>query len=215
MQDMDIRGAGNLLGAEQSGFIADTGFETYHRILDEAILELKEEEFPDLFHTQQETDEPKKFITECNIETDFEILFPETYINNISERLRLYRELDRIETEEELVLFAGRLADRFGPLPREALDLMDIVRLRWEGVKAGLTRILIREKKMTCYFIPDQESQYYQSSVFSQVLHYVQHHPGQCTMKEINHKLTITFRDINSVYLAIKKVRALYGSPDE
>ena len=205
--DLDIRGAGNMLGAEQSGFISDIGFETYHKILDEAILELKETDFRDLFINQTEENPDDKddhiFISECNIETDLEILLPDNYVNNISERINLYRQLDNIKEEIELNNFENRLIDRFGPVPRQTSELMNVVRLRWLGLRTGLEKIVIRNRKMLCYFIKDKNSFYYQSSVFSDVLNYVQLTHNKCQLKEANDRLTMTFENVRSIPEAI------------
>ncbi len=203
MQDLDIRGAGNLLGAEQSGFISDIGFETYHRILDEAMLELRDTEFKDLFTDKDVEPIARKYVTDCNIETDMEILFPDDYISNISERLSMYRELDKISEEYDLQKFEMHLVDRFGALPPQTAQLMDVVRLRWIAIDAGFIKIAIRAKKMFCYFINDQESDYYKSAAFSQVLNYVQLHPRDCKMKEANDKLILSFENVTSITMAI------------
>ncbi len=205
MQDLDIRGAGNLLGAEQSGFIADIGYETYHRILNEAILELKENEFKEVYEkyeTPKEREE-RNYISDTQIDTDLEILFPETYISSISERMRLYRELDNTSTEEELSAFASKLTDRFGPLPEQTIALMDIVRLRWKAIRLGIEKIVIRNKKMICYFISDQDSSYYQSSTFSKVLGYVQRESSKVQMKEEKNRLSLLINNINSINKAM------------
>ena len=203
MQDLDIRGAGNLLGAEQSGFISDIGFETYHRILDEAMLELRDTEFKDLFSDKEEDTPDIRYVNDCNIETDMEILFPDDYIRNITERLNMYRELDKIAEEYDLQRFELRLVDRFGELPPQSTQLLDVVRLRWLAIDLGFTKIVIRSKKMICYFLTDQESDYYQSPAFSRILQYVQFNPKDCRMKEANDKLSLIFEDVISVAMAI------------
>ena len=169
MQDLDIRGAGNLLGAEQSGFIADIGFETYQRILSEAIFELKENEFRDVFTRPGEEESERPYINDCQIDTDFSVLFPEFYISNISERIRLYRELDNISEEADLKDFADKLIDRFGQIPVQTQELLNTVRLRWKAVKLGIEKMIIKNKKMICYFLSDPDSSYYQSAVFGKV----------------------------------------------
>ena len=215
MQDLDIRGAGNLLGAEQSGFIADIGFETYHRILNEAVEELKTEEFGDLFGSG--TSEASKaflkvqFVTDCQIDTDLELLFPTSYIPGNAERMMLYRELDNLENEEQLRKYEAGLVDRFGKLPPESQELINIVRLRWMAIDSGIDKIILKNQKMICYFPADQKSQYYQSEAFSKVLQYVQKHPRKCRMKEEG-KLTLTFDSILSVSEAAGLLRDLQQS---
>ncbi len=203
MRDLDIRGAGDLLGAEQSGFIADIGYETYHRILNEAIQELKQDEYKELFEEEQE-DAGKaflknKFISDCQIDTDMELLFPDKYIQSISERMLLYRELDSMETEENLQQFELALTDRFGKLPKESLELLEVVRLRWLAIGIGIERIILKNKTMICYFISDPQSAYYQSPAFTKVLQFVQQNPGKCRMKEKANKLSLRFEQVESI----------------
>jgi transcription-repair coupling factor (superfamily II helicase) len=203
MQDLDIRGAGNLLGAEQSGFIADIGFETYHRILNEAILELKQTEFKDIFKDEKEDSSRAflnvKFASDCQIDTDLELLFPDKYIQSISERMLLYRELDNIESEEALVQFEAGLIDRFGKLPAQSIELIEVVRLRRIAIDLGMEKIILKNQKMVCHFISDPKSPFYQSATFGTVLKYVQTHVNTCRMKENNNKLTLTFEKIKTV----------------
>lgn len=212
MQDLDIRGAGNLLGAEQSGFITDIGFETYHRILNEAMLELKESSFHDLYQHEQKEELEKqiadqKFISECHIDTDLELLFPDSYINNISERIRLYRELDNIEDEEKLREFENRIIDRFGEIPEQTIELINVVRLRWIAIKLGIEKIILKNNKMIAYLIADQESAFYTSQVFSRILNFVQQNPKNIQMKELKGKLTMTFEQIKSINESINKIK--------
>lgn len=206
MKDLEIRGAGDLLGGEQSGFINDIGFETYQKILNEAIEELKETEFKDLY--KGTSDKPKEFIKEVQIDTDFEILFPDDYINNITERLNLYKDLGELKTENELLKYESKLVDRFGELPQQAVDLLDSVRIKWLAKKLGLERIVLKQKRMIGYFISDQKSEYYQSEAFSSILKYVQTNNKLCVMKERQTKkglrLLITFIRIDSVEAALK-----------
>lgn len=212
MQDLDIRGAGNLLGAEQSGFIADIGFETYHRILNEAVEELKTEEFGDLFASGS-SDASKaflrvQFVSDCQIDTDLELLFPASYIPGNAERMMLYRELDNLENEEQLRKYESGLIDRFGKLPPESEELLNVVRLRWMAIDSGIDKIILKNQKMICYFPSDQKSPYYQSEAFNKVLLYVQKHPRKCRMKEEG-KLTLTFDNILSVSEAAGLLRDL------
>jgi transcription-repair coupling factor (superfamily II helicase) len=203
MQDLDIRGAGNLLGAEQSGFIADIGFETYHRILNEAILELKQTDYKELFKDEKEDTSRAflnlKFGNDCQIDTDLQLLFPDRYIQSVSERMLLYRELDNIETEEALIQYEAGLTDRFGKLPDESLELIEVVRLRRIAIELGIEKIILKHQKMVCQFISDPQSVYYQSPVFSRILKFVQTNQQICRMKEANHKLSLTFEKVKSI----------------
>ena len=206
MQDLDIRGAGNLLGAEQSGFIAEIGFDTYHRILDEALQELKEDEYKELFRDEPTPAPPVQktsFIKDCHIDTDMELLFPEDYISNISERLRLYRILDDIRTEEELQSFAGDLTDRFGTLPPQSMQLLNVVRLRWLAVSLGFEKIMLKKKRMILYFVSNQASPYYHSEVFNLVIRHIQKQTGQYRLKEQDGRLTLAVEDISTMSQAI------------
>jgi transcription-repair coupling factor (superfamily II helicase) len=182
MKDLEIRGAGDLLGGEQSGFINEIGFETYQKILAEAVEELKEHEFKDLY---QGTEKRKgAFVRDLQLDTDFELLFPDDYINNISERLNLYTELNNLKNETELEAFRGRLEDRFGPLPDQASDLLESVRLKWMASALGIEKLVLKNGKFVGYFIGDQESAFYQSETFGKILRYVQSHPGEGRLKE-------------------------------
>jgi transcription-repair coupling factor (superfamily II helicase) len=211
MNDLDIRGAGNLLGAEQSGFIAEIGLETYQRILNEAIQELKEGEFHNLFYGDESKEasggtnilESSRFVTDCVIETDMEIMIPEFYVENISERIRLYRELDNIQDEDALNKFETHLIDRFGPVPASVLELMNVVRLRWLAIRLGFERIFIKEGRMVIYFVSNQQSPYYKSQVFNQILKFIQQYPRVFQMKEGNDKLTMSTENIDDVQKAI------------
>ena len=196
MRDLDIRGAGNLLGGEQSGFISEIGFEMYHKILDEAIRELKETEFADLFTHEREE---KKFVSDCQIDTDLEILLPSDYVNSVSERLLLYKELDNTGSEENLVEFENQLRDRFGTLPKPAIELLSTIRLRWIAEKLGFEKILLKNKRFIGYFVSNPASFFYQSEVFSNILKYVQKNSNKCRLKEDKSRLSLTIRDIETV----------------
>jgi len=219
MQDLDIRGAGNLLGAEQSGFIAEIGYETYQRILNEAIQELKESDFKDLFYnekTETQIAQPSSnvlnnvmYITDCQIDTDLEILIPEVYVESITERIKLYRELDNLQTDEDLAAFVSRLADRFGPVPQSCTDLIDVVRLRRMALQLGFERIVLKNKQMVIYFIANQKSPYYQSPVFIGVLNAVNKNPKVFRMKESKDKLIMSVDNISKVGQAIDVIRKL------
>ncbi len=200
MRDMDIRGAGNILGGEQSGFISDIGFEMYHKILDEAIEELKETEFKELFKDEK----AKEFVKECQIETDLEILIPGDYITNSAERLIVYKDLDNMEREDELISYRDKLIDRFGPVPEQAEELFNTIRLRWLAKKAGFEKMILKNGRLICYFVSNQESLYYKSETFTQVLLYVKDNPGHCRMRESDSRLSVTFRNVKSVGDAIR-----------
>lgn len=195
MRDLDIRGAGNLLGGEQSGFISEIGFEMYHKILDEAIHELKESEFKDLFPEETETE----FVRDCQIDTDLEMRIPDTYVNNIAERLSLYKDLDEIASEEKLQAFGEQLRDRFGPVPPQVTELMNTIRLRWKAKHLGFEKIVLKNRTLKTYFIQNQESPYFKSPAFSSVLAFVQSNPRLCKMKEEKGKLSLTLLQIDTV----------------
>lgn len=206
MKDLEIRGAGDLLGGEQSGFINEIGFETYQKILAEAIDELKEKEFKTLY---EETEGPKKnFVKEMTIDTDFELLFPDDYVNNITERLNLYTKLNELKNEVELQKFEKELLDRFGEMPKQSEDLLNSVRIKWIAIAMGLERLVMKQKKMVGYFVADQQSDFYQSETFTKVLQYVQSHPQKVTMKEKQTRnglrLLLTFEGISSVGKALR-----------
>ena len=205
MRDLDIRGAGNILGAEQSGFINDIGFETYHKILDEAILELKETEFQDIFDKEEE----KSYVADCTIETDMEVRFPADYINSTQERVSLYSELDRTKTEESLMKFTDHLIDRFGPIPKQVNDLLNTVRLRWIAKDLGFEKILLRHHNMTAYFVSNQASKYYESSTYMQIMQYIMNHPKRTALKEVNDKLQLTVKEVETVTQALELLREM------
>lgn len=206
MKDLEIRGAGDLLGGEQSGFINEIGFETYQKILSEAIDELKEKEFKDLYAGTEH--ELKEFVKETVIDTDFELLFPDDYINNITERLNLYQKLNTLKTEEELQAYEAELEDRFGTLPVQAVDLLNSIRIKWIAISMGLERVVMKKNRLVGYFISDQQSAFYQSAAFSRVLQYVQNNPQQVRMKEKQTRnglrLLLTIEKVNSVEKALK-----------
>jgi transcription-repair coupling factor (superfamily II helicase) len=220
MQDLDIRGAGNLLGAEQSGFIAEIGYETYQRILNEAIQELKENEFKDVFYNQENTEtnenqlktnilESSAFISDCQIDTDLEIMLPENYVESISERIKLYRELDNIQDELALKQFELKLIDRFGTIPDSTIDLLDVVRMRWLAIKLGFERISLKNNRLTIYFISNQQSPYYQSTIFGNILQFIQKNPRVFQMKEGRDKLSMFTEGVGNVGYAIDLLKKL------
>lgn len=205
MKDLDIRGAGNLLGGEQSGFISDIGFDMYQKILNEAIEELRESEFKELYN-QRNSDQYQPMAKECVLETDLEIRIPDEYVNNVAERLALYRELDELKKETELIEFKAQLIDRFGELPSIVENLFQSIRLRWEAQEVGFTKLVIKSHKMIGYFNDNPNHSYYQSPVFSQVLNYIQTNPEGIKMNQKNDKLRLIFNDISSIELALDKV---------
>lgn len=210
MQDLDIRGAGNLLGAEQSGFITDIEFETYQKILNEALFELRETEYKEMYsntHIPQQS--TNKFVQDCVIETDMELLFPEYYIESTKERIKMYRELDTIETDADLQEFQEQLKDRFGNIPEETQELIRIVNLRWLAIERGVERIVLKNNSMRVYFISDSESPFYMSSQFTAILEFVQANPRMCNIKEKNNKLSIRFAQIKTVLNAIAILTAI------
>ena len=197
MRDLDIRGAGNLLGGEQSGFISEIGFEMYHKILDEAILELKESEFKDLF--AGETGKDNQFVTDCVLETDLQLMIPSGYVENTKERLNLYKELDNLQDEEALNTFTIHMEDRFGPIPQETKGLFQALKLRWLARKLGFEKVILKSGKYIGYFVYNQDSDYYSSPVFSGLLNFVQNHPRVCQIKEANKKLSLTVEGIDDI----------------
>ena len=215
MQDLDIRGAGNILGGEQSGFIADIGFETYQKILNEALQELRDKglgmDSADASeHGKQEvqalTESSKTWVNDVTIDTDLAVLLPDSYIESTSERIKIYRELDEIKEEAHLQLFTQKLNDRFGPLPEQTEELLNIVRLRWAAMRLGIERIMMKNQKLVLYFISNMDSPFFNSPAFSQVLNYVQNNPRRCQMREKNGKLTLSFERIPSVKQALSKI---------
>ncbi len=210
MKDLEIRGAGDLLGGEQSGFINEIGFETYQKILAEAIDELKETEFKELYE-EVEGHKEKVFVKETQIDADFQLQFPDDYINNITERLNLYTELNQVKDEEGLQKFEVELIDRFGELPTQAEDLLNSVRIKWIGNGIGLEKIVMKKGKLIGYFIADQQSEFYQSPAFTKVLQFVQSHPQRYKMKEKNTRnglrLLLVFEGITSVDMVLKALR--------
>lgn len=211
MQDLDIRGAGNLLGSEQSGFIADIGFETYHRILNEALQELKNDEFQEVFKEEQEEnikkqEKTQRFILDSQIETDLQILIPDDYVSNTTERINLYRELDNINDENALKTFQQKLEDRFGPVPDATRQLLDLVRLRWLAIDLGFEKVMIKNNTMVLHFISNQNSAYYKSPTFINIIQYVQKKHEQFQIKE-GKKLTMTVRKIENIYQALETLQ--------
>jgi transcription-repair coupling factor (superfamily II helicase) len=209
MRDLDIRGAGNLLGAEQTGFINDLGFETYHKILDDAINELKETDFKELFAAEL-AEKAKLIVQDCIIETDLEILIPETYVNNTSERLQLYSRLDNVRDEDQLLKFSEELRDRFGEIPSSVQELINTVRLRWLGEQVGFEKITLKSGRLRGFFISNKEA-YFNSDMFSHVLRYVQTHPHHCKLREQTGRPMLVIDPLEQVNDAIRLLREMAG----
>ena len=212
MQDLDIRGAGNLLGAEQSGFMEDLGYETYQKILSQAVTELKNDEFHELYAEQiaQGKDiSGDEFVEDCAIESDLEMYFPDNYVPGSSERMLLYRELDNINNDNDLETYRQRLVDRFGEVPHEALELMQVVPLRRLGKRLGCEKIMLRQGKMNMQFVANPDSAYYQSKTFSAVINYVGNHPRQCDFKQVGTRRLLTVSQIPTVEAAVNELRAM------
>ncbi|MFC2666363.1 MAG: TRCF domain-containing protein, partial [Prevotella histicola] len=212
MQDLDIRGAGNLLGSEQSGFMEDLGYETYQKILSQAVTELKNDEFQDLY--EEEMNEGKQitgddFIDDCAVESDLEMYFPDNYVPGSSERMLLYRDLDNIEKDEDLDAYRKRLQDRFGPIPRQGEELMQVVALRRVGKRLGCEKIILKQGRMQMQFVSNPNSMYYQSEAFDKVLNYIGYHPRRCNLKERNGKRSMVVNDVKSVEDAVKVLREI------
>ncbi|MDT8414770.1 MAG: transcription-repair coupling factor [Flavobacteriaceae bacterium] len=211
MKDLEIRGAGDLLGAEQSGFINEMGFETYQKILQEAVDELKENEFKELY--AQDGDEPKPFVKDVQIDTDIELLFPDAYINSISERLKLYQELAEIKTEEALTVFEQKVTDRFGDLPEPSRQLLNSVRLKWWAADLGIEKLVLKQQTLIGYFIADQQAAFYQSDRFLHVIRTVQQQPAAFTIKEKQTRnglrLLLNVKNVKNIDAAIDKIQTL------
>ena len=210
MRDLDIRGAGNLLGAEQSGFINDLGFDTYHKILDDAIQELKENEFKDLF-AEELSEKAKLIVPDCIIETDLEILIPEYYVTSVRERLQLYATLDSIKDEISLLQFESSLKDRFGEVPPSVVQLIDTVRLRWAGEHLGFEKISLKTNRFRGTFVSNNDD-YFKSDIFGGILSLVQSHSKQCRLKDQTGKPSLLIENINSVEAALKILGPLMDS---
>ncbi|MBO8433570.1 MAG: transcription-repair coupling factor, partial [Bacteroidetes bacterium] len=207
MRDLDIRGAGNILGGGQSGFISEIGFEMYQKILDEAIHELRQERLAsgqEVVDAKVEDQEEAFSAVDCQIETDLEILIPDNYVSNITERLSLYKELDSLDKDAELERFAQQMEDRFGPIPKPTADLIQTIALRRNAKRLGFDKVSLKQGKMTGIFAAQNESAYYQSKVFESVLAYVQEHPADCHLQEFKSKLGIVFEHVDSVEAATR-----------
>ena len=212
MQDLDIRGAGNLLGAEQSGFMEDLGYETYQKILNQAVTELKNDEFQDIYAEQMAQGNDisgEEFVEDCAIESDLEMYFPDNYVPGSSERMLLYRELDNINDDNGLEAYRQRLIDRFGEIPHEGLELMQVVPLRRLGKRLGCEKISLKQGKMNMQFVANPESAYYQSRTFSAVINYVGNHPRRCDFKQVGTRRLLTISEIPTVEAAVSVLREM------
>jgi transcription-repair coupling factor (superfamily II helicase) len=205
MRDLDIRGAGNILGAEQSGFISEIGYEMYQKILDEALLELKEHDFKDLFTDSAQ----REFVHDCVIETDLEILIPNDYISSMNERLSLYKELDSINDEGELEKFRNKLHDRFGPIPVQTIDLIQTISLRWLAKKIGFEKLVLKNQRLMAFFVSNPESDYFSSLQFNAILEYIKNNPRDGRMKEERGKLSMTFQAVTAIEQALEVLAPL------
>lgn len=220
MQDLDIRGSGNLLGGEQSGFIADVGFETYQKILNEAMMELRESEINDPSYEAPVSQsvkplKEKVYISDFQIDTDLAIMFPDEYISNISERIRLYKELNEIDTEEKLLLFEQKLTDRFGTLPPPAEALLGIVRIKWAAVRLGIEKIMLKNNLLIANFVSDHNSPFYHSSLFVAIMNYVNRKKSRMNMKQKAARLSLTVTDVSTVKGAINILNDIYSSSNQ
>ena len=218
MQDLDIRGAGNLLGAEQSGFMEDLGYETYQKILNQAVTELKNDEFQDIYAEQMAQGNDisgEEFVEDCAIESDLEMYFPDNYVPGSSERMLLYRELDNINDDNDLEAYRQRLIDRFGEIPHEGLELMQVVPLRRLGKRLGCEKISLKQGKMNMQFVANPESAYYQSRTFSAVINYVGNHPRRCDFKQVGTRRLLTISEIPTVEAAVSVLREMLKASTE
>ncbi len=210
MRDLDIRGAGNLLGGEQTGFMADIGFETYQKILDEAIRELKRTSFKDVF--KEEISKQDDFVSDCTIDTDLEILIPDDYVESITERLSLYTRLDNCENEKELQAFEQELIDRFGPLPNEVKDLITTVRCRWAAVDLGFEKMTLKEQTLRCYFINKNDSPYFESDVFKGIMQYVQTETNKARLKQTGKNFLLIVNDVDDMNVMLEFLQRMHSS---
>ena len=212
MQDLDLRGAGNLLGAEQSGFMEDLGYETYQKILSQAITELKNEEFGDIYEEEIANGREVRgdeFVEDCSLESDLEMYFPDYYVPGSSERMLLYRELDNIESDNELVAYQRRLEDRFGKIPREGVELMQVVPLRQLGKQLGCEKIILKQGNMQMRFVSNTDSPFYRSSAFSKVLRFVNKHLRRCQLNEAYGRNSLNIKNVPTVGEAVFLLREM------
>ena len=207
MRDLDIRGAGNILGAEQSGFISEVGYDMYHKILNEAIEELKESDFRELFAAEAE--EKQEYVRECTIETDLEVLLPDDYVTSVSERLLLYKELNDLQTEEELAAYRSRLEDRFGPVPPCVDELISTITLRRMAKAFGIEKLILKQDRMVCHLVSNQQSPFYQSPNFAKLINYIQANPRRASLKETPERLSLSIANVKTIAAALEQLRLL------
>ena len=217
MQDLDIRGAGNMLGAEQSGFIADLGYETYQKILSQAVTELKNDEFSEIYKEEIKSGEMtgEDFVDDCTVESDIEMYFPDQWVPTDSERMLLYRELDNLKNDEELARYRQRLIDRFGEIPKVADELMKVVPLRRKAKQLGCERLMLKMGRMTMFFVSNPNSPYYQSQAFDSILNYIATNPRRCNIRENNGKRSLVVNDVKSVEEAIVVLKKMKNEDTE
>lgn len=212
MQDLDIRGAGNMLGAEQSGFIADLGFETYQKILNEAVQELKDEEFPELYAGEQhalDSEGLQTYVADCAVESDLELLFPDSYVPGSSERMSLYREMDNLESETDIKAFETRLIDRFGPIPKVSVELIEVVRLRRHAKNLGMEKVVLKNGQMICFFVSNLLSSFYQSTAFDGILRYAQNNMKNTKLREQNSKRSLVIKNVENIEKALVQLKLM------
>ena len=212
MQDLDIRGAGNLLGAEQSGFIADLGYEAYQKILKESVFELKTEEFSEEFE-ELTSGKEEEFVSDCTIESDLELRLPPDYIPQESERISLYQQLDNMEKPEQTELFRTSLKDRFGPIPEISEELIKVVPLRMAARRLGIERLVLKNGSLRLFFVGEDNKAYYNSPAFGRVLNFVQSHPKQCELRNVKGKNSILITDVPSVSKALEILAEIESLP--
>ena len=209
MKDLDIRGAGNMLGGEQSGFISEIGFEMYQKILNEAMKELREKEFKALFN-ERTSDQLTSYASECIFETDYEVRIPDDYVNDVAERLSLYQELDNTENIAALKAFETRLKDRFGPIPIQVEELFFSFELRWMAKKIGIERLVIKSEKMVCSFISDTDSSFYKSDLFTEILKEITSQGNGYRLIQKQDKLRLIIEPIKDIRDAFSKLEVLH-----
>ena len=212
MQDLDIRGAGNLLGAEQSGFIADLGYETYQKILRESVTELKTEEFGDTF-TDVNAGKEEEFTADCTIESDLELRLPPDYVPQESERISLYQQLDNMEQPQQTEDFRTQLRDRFGSIPDVTEELIKVVPLRIAARRLGIERLVLKGGKMRLYFVSDDNKAYYRSQAFGRVLAYLRAHPRRCEIREVNNRRSFLIHKVPTVSIALDILHEMADTP--
>jgi transcription-repair coupling factor (superfamily II helicase) len=214
MRDLDIRGAGNLLGGEQSGFIAEIGFEMYQKILDEAIRELKTTDFKEVF--SEELNRKKDYVSDCTIDTDLEILIPDSYVESITERLSLYTQLDNIENEEELQLFAEELRDRFGPMPPQVEELFTTIHCRRMACELGFEKLILKNEQLRLYFVNNPDSPYFESDIFNHIMSYIQKRTNNARLKQVGKNFMLIVEDIDDmqdVHAFLQGILSAQGPP--